>query len=103
MEIIILPTSRSCLGDERDQAFSTVPGMQEGLAKGGLATSPGKACLLNLESDSLRPPGTEAASEQPAEEAAGDCRLSEGITGHCFNQYYIISSLAAIPMFIMCK
>lgn len=45
----------------------------------------------------------EAASEWPAEEAAGDCRLSEGITGRCFNQYYIISSVAAIPMFIMCK
>lgn len=78
--------------------------MQEGLAKGGLATSPGlERHAFSIWSDSLRPPGTEAASEQPAEEAAGDCRLSEGITGHCFNQYYIISSLAAIPMFIMCK
>lgn len=36
-----------------------------------------------------------------ASAAASDWSLSEGIAGHCFNQYYIISSPASIPMFIM--
>lgn len=62
---------------------------------------------LSLENDSSRQAESCQVVGLPllwaASAAASDWSLSEGITGHCFNQYYIISSPASIPMFIMCK
>lgn len=52
--------SRSCLGGERDQALSAVPGTQTGSAKGHQAVSPGPEHLpSHFKRDSSRQPGRE--------------------------------------------
>ena len=86
------------MGIQRDQSLSSVAGRQRGLLTGRPPEMP-TCSVWGVAASGC--PGARLPVIGPLGKLLVSASLSEGITGHRFNQYAIISSVASIPMFIM--